>query len=106
MATEIQDLSELISSSVSILLKAYRETNTPFPDPNQPATPQSESFCASKTVLDATNIIAAAALQLAERVLPPHISLMNIVSGHFKSAALRTALELNVTEILREAGPQ
>ncbi|KAG6889612.1 hypothetical protein C0995_016138 [Termitomyces sp. Mi166 len=106
MATEIQQLSDLIASSVSTLLQACENNNTPFPDPHQPFTWQLEAFRASQVVVYATNIIAASALQLAARVLPPHISLMNIVSGHFKSAALRTALELNVTEILREAGPQ
>ncbi|KAG6878930.1 hypothetical protein C0992_006574 [Termitomyces sp. T32_za158] len=106
MAAEIQQLSDLIASSVSTLLQACEDCNTPFPDPNQPVTPQSEAFRASQVVMDATSIIAASALQLAARVLPPHTSLMNIMSGHYKSAALRTALELNVTEILREAGPQ
>ncbi|KAG6885986.1 hypothetical protein C0992_004743 [Termitomyces sp. T32_za158] len=106
MAAEIQQLSDLIASSVSTLLQACEDCNTPFPDPNQPVTPQSEAFRASQVAMDATSIIAASALQLAARVLPPHTSLMNIMSGHFKSAALRTALELNVTEILREAGPQ
>ncbi|KAG6915443.1 hypothetical protein DXG01_011473 [Tephrocybe rancida] len=106
MSNEIQQLSDLISSSVSTLLKECQKNNTPFPDSNQPFTPQSEAFRTSQVAVDATNIIAAAALQLAQRVLPPHMSLLNIVSGHFKNAALRTALELNVTEILREAGPQ
>ncbi|KAG6894493.1 hypothetical protein C0992_005905 [Termitomyces sp. T32_za158] len=106
MAAEIQQLSNLITTSVSTLLRECEDCNTPFPDPNQPLTPESEAFRASQAVIDATNIIAVSALQLAARVLPPHMSLMNIVSGTYKSAALSTALELNVTEILREAGPQ
>ncbi|KAG6915441.1 hypothetical protein DXG01_011471 [Tephrocybe rancida] len=106
MATEIQQLSDLISSSVSALLKACQENNTPFPDPNQPFTIESEAFRTSQVAVDATNIIAAAALQLAERMMPPRVSLINIASGHMKNAALRTALELNVTEVLREAGSQ
>ncbi|KAG6878243.1 hypothetical protein C0992_008375, partial [Termitomyces sp. T32_za158] len=106
MAAEIQQLSNLITTSVSTLLRECEDCNTPFPDPNQPLTPESEASRASQVVIDATNVIAVSALQLAARVLPPHTSLMNIVSGHYKSAALNTALELNVTEILREAGPQ
>ncbi|KAF8056551.1 S-adenosyl-L-methionine-dependent methyltransferase [Lyophyllum atratum] len=106
MATEIQQLSDLISSSVSALLQACKENNTPFPNANEPFCPESEAFRASQAAVDATNVIAAAAIQLAERVMPPHMSLMSIVLGHFKNAALRTALELNVTEILRDAGPQ
>ncbi|KAG6875041.1 hypothetical protein C0992_005418 [Termitomyces sp. T32_za158] len=106
MAAEIQQLSDLITTSVSALLRECEDCNTPFPDPNQPLTPESEAFRASQVVIDATNVIAVSALQLASRVLPPHMSLMNIVSGHYKSAALNTALEFNVTEILREAGPQ
>ncbi|KAF5380106.1 hypothetical protein D9615_006249 [Tricholomella constricta] len=105
-AADIQQLADLISSSVAALLQACRDNNTPFPEANAPFSPQSEAFRADQAAADATNVIAAAAIQLAERVLPPHMALMNIVSGHFKNAALRTALELNVTEILREAGPQ
>ncbi|KAG6834069.1 hypothetical protein H0H93_012165 [Arthromyces matolae] len=96
----------MIASSVSTLLQACNDNGTPFPQPNDPFTPQSEAFRKNKIAADATNIIAAAALQLAARVLPPQIALMNIVSGHFKNAALRSAMELNVTEILREAGPK
>ncbi|KAG6900062.1 hypothetical protein C0993_003548 [Termitomyces sp. T159_Od127] len=81
MTTEIQRLSDLIAYSVSTLLQACEDCNTPFPDPNQPYTPQSEAFRANQVAIDATNIIAASALQLAVRVLPPHTSLMNIVSG-------------------------
>ncbi|KAG6883310.1 hypothetical protein C0993_006878, partial [Termitomyces sp. T159_Od127] len=106
MATEIKQLLDLIASSVSRLLQACEDNKTPFPDPNQPYTPQSEMFRACHDVVESTNTIAAAALQLTTRVLPPYMSLMHIVSAHFKTAALRTALELNVTEILREAGPQ
>ncbi|KAF5380105.1 hypothetical protein D9615_006248 [Tricholomella constricta] len=106
MSADIQQLADLISSSVATLLQACRDNKTPFPDANAPVCPQSEAFRADQVAADATNAIAAAAIQLAERVLPPHMALMNIVSGHFKNAALRTALESNVTEILREAGPQ
>ncbi|KAG6915575.1 hypothetical protein DXG01_010876 [Tephrocybe rancida] len=103
MATEVQQLSDLMASSVLTLLKTYKENNTPFPGPNEPFTPKSEAFRASQIAVDATNVIAAATLQLAERVLPPHVSVMNL---HFRTAALRTALELHVTGIFCEAGSE
>ncbi|KAG5651603.1 hypothetical protein H0H81_008095 [Sphagnurus paluster] len=104
MATEIQQLTDLITTSVSALLQLCDKNKTPFPDPNEPFTPQSEAFRADPAVANATNIIAAAAMQLAERVLPPHVVIFSLVFGHLKNAALRLALELNITEILREAG--
>ncbi|KAG6811495.1 hypothetical protein H0H92_007143 [Tricholoma furcatifolium] len=73
MANDIQQLSDLISSSVTALLQACNENNTPFPGPNEPFTPESEAFRSSKVVVDATNVIAAAAMQLAQRVLPPYM---------------------------------
>ncbi|KAG6811496.1 hypothetical protein H0H92_007144 [Tricholoma furcatifolium] len=106
MANDIQQLSDLISSSVTALLQACNENNTPFPGPNEPFTPESEAYRSSKAVVDATNVIAAAAMQLAQRVLPPYMSIMTISAGHLKCAALSSAIELNVTEVLREAGPE
>ena len=81
MATEIKLLSDLIASSVSTLLQTCKDNNIPLPDPNQPFTSQGEAFRTSQIAVNATNIIAASALQLVARVLPPHVLLMNIVSG-------------------------
>ena len=78
MASEIQQLSDLIASSVSTLFWACEDNKTPFPNPNQPFAPHSEAFRASQAASDATNLIAASALQLVARVLPPDMSVFNI----------------------------
>jgi len=122
MTSPIKDLSQIISDSVASLEKVCKKNNTPFPSLDEPFSPPSEAFRADPEAAEAANKIAAAALQLAANVLPPPAALFTVVSGvcasdpfhiyhrltfhqHFKSAALRVCLEANVTEILREAGP-
>lgn len=122
MTSPIQELSQIISDSVASLEKVCKKNNTPFPSLDDPFSPPSESFRFDPEAAEAANKIAAAALQLAATVLPPPAALFTVVSGvrasyllrichrltfhqHFKSAALRVCLEANVTEILREAGP-
>jgi hypothetical protein len=105
MTSPIKDLSQIISDSVASLEKVCKKNNTPFPSLDDPFSPTSEAFRSDPEAAEAANKIAAAALQLAATVLPPPAALFTVVSGHFKSAALRVCLEANVTEILREAGP-
>ncbi|KAJ7269517.1 S-adenosyl-L-methionine-dependent methyltransferase [Mycena rebaudengoi] len=99
MSSPIRQLLELITKSVDTLESA-------FPDLHELFAPPSEAFRANPAAAEAASIISAAALQLEAILTPPQVSLYRIVGGHFKSAALRVCLESNVTEILREAGPQ
>lgn len=104
--TSIKELSKIISDSVASLEKVCKKNKTLFPSLDEPFSPPSEAFRSDPEAAEAANKIAAAALQLAATVLPPPAALFTVVSGHFKSAALRVCLEANVTEILREAGPK
>lgn len=125
MLSTLVALSNLIASSITELEKACAESNLPFPNLNEPFTPQSEAFRKHPAALEAANVIATAANQLLSTVLPPPMALGSIISGvstrerafacfgcmlirfqHFKSAAVRVCLEANVTEILREGGPK
>lgn len=106
MASEILQLAELISSSAKTLIENARKDNVTLPDLNDPFTIPSEAFRGNPESALAANVIVAAASQLATAVGPPPLSIFTMVAGHFRSAALRVCLELNVTEILREAGPQ
>ena len=123
MSSDLIHLAKLISDSTSAIVKAAEFDNVPIPNLNDPFSFESEAFRNNPSSRDAANIIIAAAAQLSALVAPPPMSIFNIVSGvstvtpstilidltsiqHFRSAALRVCLELNVTEILREAGPQ
>ncbi|KAF8624706.1 hypothetical protein AX17_007037 [Amanita inopinata Kibby_2008] len=102
----LRQLLNLIATSVTVIEDACAANQTTIPDLYEPFTPISENFRTSRAVAEAVMVISAAALQLDAILAPPHVSLYHVVSGHFKSAALRVCLESNVTEILREAGPK
>ncbi|CAK5276426.1 unnamed protein product [Mycena citricolor] len=102
MTSAIRQLLDIITKNVEVLEQA----GLTIPDLAEPFAPPSEAFRMDPAGGPAAAAISAAALQLEAILTPPHISLYRIVSGHFKSAALRVCLESSVTEILREAGPQ
>ncbi|KAF8626778.1 hypothetical protein AX15_004696 [Amanita polypyramis BW_CC] len=106
MPTQIRQLLDILSKSVATLEAACAANGAEIPDLTNPFHPDSEAFREDPAAAEAANLIGAAALQLAATVIPPQISLYHIVGGHWKSAALRVCLESNVTEILREAGPE
>ncbi|KAJ7124389.1 S-adenosyl-L-methionine-dependent methyltransferase [Mycena epipterygia] len=106
MSTPIRELLALITKSVNTLETTCQSSGVAIPDLHEPFAPPSEAFRAIPAAAEAASVISAAALQLAAILTPPQVSLYGIVCGHFKSAALRICLESDVTEILREAGPQ
>ncbi|KAF8988604.1 O-methyltransferase, partial [Cyathus striatus] len=105
MASSILELSRIISDAAVSLDMACKEKNLELPSLEELFHPQSEAFRTIPGASEAANILIAASAQITAMVLPPPNAIFNIISGHFKSAALRVCLEANVTEILREAGP-
>ncbi|KAF9457494.1 O-methyltransferase [Collybia nuda] len=106
MASEILQLSQLISNSVTELVKLASTRNFQIPSLDEKFTPSSEAFRKDPDLARSAKVIAAAAFQLAASVLPPTESIIQTISGHFKSAALRTSIDCHVAEILRDAGPE
>ncbi|KAA1478073.1 S-adenosyl-L-methionine-dependent methyltransferase [Dentipellis sp. KUC8613] len=106
MSSSTSQLLNLIKTSLDALEKASASTGHRIPDLNDPFYPASEAFRADPTAALAANTAAAAALQLAAILTPPHVSLYHVVGGHCRSTAVRICLESHVTEILREAGPE
>ncbi|KAF7320605.1 S-adenosyl-L-methionine-dependent methyltransferase [Mycena chlorophos] len=106
--TAIRQLLEILTEAVDTLEAACQSAavTVAIPDLYEPFSPASEAFRGVPKAAEAASLIGAAALQLEAIVTPPQISLYRVVSGHFKSAALRICLESNVTELLREAGPK
>ncbi|KAM6499069.1 S-adenosyl-L-methionine-dependent methyltransferase [Amanita muscaria] len=103
---QIRQLLDLINSAVETLDKTCTANGTKVPSLNESFHPTSEAFREDPAAAQATILIGSAALQLAAIVLPPQVSLYNIIGGLWNSAAIRTALESSVTEVLREAGPE
>lgn len=100
-------LLELINTGVANLQSVEKKNNTPIPNLSQPFHPASEAFRADPVAAEAAAHVVAAALQLVATLSPPVEGLYTLAAaGSFKTAALRVAHESNVTEILREAGPQ
>ncbi|KAA1478069.1 S-adenosyl-L-methionine-dependent methyltransferase [Dentipellis sp. KUC8613] len=102
----LRQLLGLIQTSLATLEETCASANVQIPDLNEPFHPTSEAFRADPAAALAANTAAAAALQLAAILTPPHVSLYHAVGGHYRSTAVRACLESHVTEILREAGPQ
>ncbi|KAF8334401.1 S-adenosyl-L-methionine-dependent methyltransferase [Amanita rubescens] len=106
MSQQVRQLLDLMKRSVKSLEKACNESDTQLPDLDMPYTPDSEAFRANAAAAKAASVISAVAMQLDAIVSPPRNVLYYALNGHWKSAALRVCLEGNVTEILREAGPE
>ncbi len=81
MLSTLVALSNLIASSITELEKTCAESKLPFPNLDEPFTPQSEAFKENPVAAEAANIIAAAANQLLNTVLRPPVALGSIVSG-------------------------
>ncbi|KAG5641680.1 hypothetical protein DXG03_004444 [Asterophora parasitica] len=97
MTSPLRQLLKVLTESVGDLEDACAASGTAIPDLYTPFHPASEAFRGNPKAADAANIISAAALQIEAILTPPQ---------HWKSSALRVALESHVTEILREAGPE
>ena len=77
----LKELNNLIASSIIELEKACAESELPFPDLDEPFTPQSEAFRKNPAASQAANVIAAAANQLLSTVLPPPMAMGSVLSG-------------------------
>ncbi|GJE84013.1 S-adenosyl-L-methionine-dependent methyltransferase [Phanerochaete sordida] len=105
MPSPLRELLELMTQSVDALERVCEEKGTPIPDLDAPFTPQSEAFRKDPAAAEATKVIVAAAHHICAIVSRPTDQLYTFVAGPTRAAAVRTCLEANVSEILREAGP-
>ncbi|KAF7373971.1 hypothetical protein MSAN_00609600 [Mycena sanguinolenta] len=99
--SSLAQLSKLISESVATLEKLSSEHNSPLPELD--ATAPCDDFKTIPGAAKAARIIASASLQLAALMMSPVEAVNDVI---WRAAALRVCLEANVTEILREAGPE
>nr|KAJ7278712.1 hypothetical protein C8J57DRAFT_1221550 [Mycena rebaudengoi] len=104
LLSSLVQLSKLISESIATVEKLSSEYDTPLPELD--ATAPCEDFKAIPGAAKAARVIASAGLQLAVLMMSPLEAVSAVVWGISTVAALRVCLEANVTEILREAGPE
>ncbi|EIM90650.1 S-adenosyl-L-methionine-dependent methyltransferase [Stereum hirsutum FP-91666 SS1] len=107
--TSIQVARQLLAhmgESLDVIEQTCAANGTKLPELNEPFSPPTEAFRADPKVAEAANIASAAAVHLAAILTPPQVTLYHFAGGHFRAAAIRACLESNITEILREAGPE
>ncbi|KAJ7457534.1 hypothetical protein B0H11DRAFT_1818170, partial [Mycena galericulata] len=99
-------LSNIISDAVSTLENAYAAAAAPLPSLDKPfdAKDPTEKLRKDPTISEAVMNIVAAAGQLTATVRDPVASVLNSSHAFHISSCLRAASELNVVEILRDAG--
>ncbi|KAF7349634.1 hypothetical protein MSAN_01689500 [Mycena sanguinolenta] len=102
----LRRLANIINEAIDKIERVYAEAEIPLPSldaPFNPADP-AEALLQNPTVEGVTLNIVAAAAQLSATVASPSVSAFNASQAFHISACLRAASEVNVVEVLREAG--
>ncbi|KAJ3559922.1 hypothetical protein NM688_g32 [Phlebia brevispora] len=105
-ASELRALVDLLNGAVTQIEAACASRSQTFPPSHDPFSLESEAARMSPDVLLPGNIIVAAAQQLIAAVRIPALALTLTGLSAYRTASLRLAISVHVSEILREAGPQ
>ncbi|KAF7349749.1 hypothetical protein MSAN_01701900 [Mycena sanguinolenta] len=103
----LRRLANIINGAINEIEAVYAAADISLPSldaPFNPADP-AEAPLQNPSVEAATLNIMAAAAQLSATVASPAVSALNASQAYHISACLRAASEVNVVEVLREAGP-
>nr|GAT44697.1 O-methyltransferase [Mycena chlorophos] len=111
MVSTLRQLASLINDSVDTLESIYLARGVALPfDITLPTTGSGDAAEAALRqdpgVVAAVSTIMAAAAQISAQVCDPVITARNAAQSFYVSACLNVAQELNVAEVLREAGPE
>ncbi|KAF7335899.1 hypothetical protein MSAN_02326900 [Mycena sanguinolenta] len=103
----LRRLANIIYEAIDDIEGVYATADIPLPSLDAPFNPvdPTEALLQNPTVEGATLNIIAAAAQLSATVASPAVSAFNASHAFHISACLRAASEMNVVEVLREAGP-
>lgn len=104
MESPLTALADIISSQVKELERAYSKDGLTFPSLDEPfcPTPLDKDAAAEK----ARSLIVAAAAQLIATVCSPFEFLPEAAGGMSMTFALGFVEEVNIPDIMKEAGPQ
>ncbi|KAJ7246897.1 O-methyltransferase [Mycena haematopus] len=104
----LRRLANIINEAVDNIERVYAQAEKPLPSLDVPlnAADPAEALLQNPLVDSAALNIMAAASQLSATVCSPAASVLNASQAFHISSCLRVASELNVVELLREAGPE
>ncbi|KAJ6580434.1 O-methyltransferase [Mycena vulgaris] len=102
----LRRLANIITNAVDAMERVYECSGVPLPSLDEPFNPQDpvESLAQDPEVLAASMNLAAAAAQITATVWDPRRIIVNTANAFHLSSCLLAVSELNVTEVLREAG--
>jgi hypothetical protein len=104
LSTPLRALANIISTNVQTLESAYTRNGATFPDLKDPFAPS--ALDADPALNETARTIVAAAYQIIAAVRPPHESIQEYATGCYSSMALNLVVDLNIPNILKEAGGQ
>ncbi|KAF7343087.1 hypothetical protein MVEN_01739100 [Mycena venus] len=104
----LRRLANIIADSVATMEHVYEDAGMPLPSLDEPFNPKdpAEALRQDPKVSDAVKNLIAAAAQITATVCDPMRVAVNTSHAFHLSSCLLAASDLNVTEILREAGPK
>ncbi|KAF5377065.1 hypothetical protein D9757_007694 [Collybiopsis confluens] len=106
MTSPLRSLLTIIQNSVDEIEGAFEKCGLDFPSIDDDQPNDADAHRLDPSVQAATALLTSAAYQLIARVQLPQAHIFNTLFGYYFPAALRAAMETNVVEILREAGPE
>ncbi|KLO13212.1 S-adenosyl-L-methionine-dependent methyltransferase [Schizopora paradoxa] len=101
----IRALAELILQNVDALEEALEKRGASVPSLDDPFTPGSDIANGQPELMATTELTVRAASQLIQTIRMPQYSVIHEALSHTNSSTLRVVTELNISEILKEAGP-
>ena len=104
LSTPLRALANIILTSVQSLESAYANKGNAFPDLTQ--TFASGPLDTDPAVDETVRTIVAAAYQIIATVRAPPETIQEYSTGAYSAAALSIVVDLNITNILQDAGEQ
>ncbi|KAJ3895655.1 O-methyltransferase-domain-containing protein [Lentinula edodes] len=105
MATQLRSLLSIIQKSIDDIEAEFVKHGSEFPSIDEPPS-ECDAIRLQPSVQAATALLTSAAYQLIATAQLPPSYIFNSLFGYYLPSALRAAMETNIVEILREAGPQ
>ncbi|KAJ7841555.1 hypothetical protein B0H13DRAFT_2099729 [Mycena leptocephala] len=104
----LRRLANIISDSVTTMERVYAQSGMSLPSLDEPFDPKdpAEALRQDPEVSNAVKNVVAAAAQISATVCDPMRVAVNTSHAFHISSCLLAASDLNVVEILREAGPK
>ncbi|KLO09769.1 O-methyltransferase, partial [Schizopora paradoxa] len=106
MKSTLKSLAEIIMQNVDALDAALAKRGAVAPSLDEPFTPGSDVTNGQRELMVTADFACRAAMQLAQILRVPQLTLIQDAMSHVVSVSIRTAVELHVAEILKDVGPK